>query len=150
MALAEIRSAWKALLGTVPSVGIVTDFEPWATREEEFKAFFYTPTLGILGWTITRESSDETEETHEQNFSHHMMVIRGYRALSVEGATEKGFQDLIEVIRSVMRHAQLDQLGHLCVNVGPPIVRMIEHRTYGAFLVHYAELTVRCSEHMTL
>jgi hypothetical protein len=155
VSLADIRKGLKIVLERVPGVGVVTDFEPWAVREEDFRAFFGDPIREyVLGWTITRQATEELEDTTQtpRNIADHLMVIRGYRAVAQAGATERQFQDLIEEVRAALRHEQLagEHLGGVCRSLGPPHVQAIEHRTFSDFLVHYAELHVRCRETVTL
>src|SRR5262245_60526037 len=112
MALAEIRAAIAAALAEVANIGKVTPYEPYATREEDFKAFFLDDDLGyVLGWSITREATSERDRDTEGNLATHLMVIRGYRALSTGGATETEFQDLIEAVRTRLRREQVYQFG---------------------------------------
>jgi hypothetical protein len=150
MSLADIRTAIQLAMQTIPNIGIVNDFEPWARREEHFREYFWTPSLGyILGWTITRQATRETDDTHDPtNMSEHMIVIRGYRALSDGAATERHFQDLVEVVRTALRREQLGgyHFNGTCVLVGPPQVRTIEVRTFSDYLVHYGELVQLCTE----
>lgn len=152
MSLATIRTALAAAVGQVASVGVVTDYEPLATREEDFKAFFLSSALGyVQGWTVTRESTEEfglgeDGASLEQNWANHLMVTRGYRAVGSAGSTEKAFQDLVEAVRTRLRTEQKNQLGGQAAIVGPPNARIVEARTFGGYLVHYAEITVLCRE----
>ena len=104
MSLADIRTAIQGAMQEIADVGIVNDFEPWARREEEFRAYFLHPALQhIRGWTITRQATTETDDTLDGNFSTHLMIVRGYRALADGASTEKDFQDLVEAIRTRLR-----------------------------------------------
>ncbi len=151
MPLADIRSAIQAAMQQVAAIGVVTDYEPLATRKEEFERYFKASTLAyVLGWTITRESTDERDATTEQNWSDHLIVIRGYRPIGTAGATEKDFQDLIEAVRVRLRTEQRDQLGGAATFVGPPKVRIAEPRDFAGYLVHYCEITLRCGEAVSI
>jgi len=154
MALADIRTGIQLAMQEVTRVGIVNDFEPWARREEHFRDYFFDQGLGyILGWTITRQATQETDNSHEPtNFSEHMMVIRGYRALADGASTEKDFQDLVEVVRTRLRREQLAGYHYngTCVLVGPPQVRTIEVRTFSDYLVHYGEIVQLCTEELKI
>jgi hypothetical protein len=147
MSLGDIRTAIQGAMQEVPSVGIVNDFEPWARREEEFRRYFFDrPLEHIRGWTITRQATEEIDNTLDGNFSTHLMVIRGYRALADGASTERDFQDLIEAIRTRLRAEQYGHFGGVCTLVGPPQVRVVEVRSFSDYLVHYAEITVECME----
>lgn len=147
MSVQTIRTALAAAVASVASVGVVTAFEPLATRREDFETYFKHASLAyIQGWTLTRESTDEREKDTEENWATHLFVIRGYRALGTDGSTETAFQDLVEAVRARLRREQRDQLGGEATFVGPPSVRIIEPRTFGGYLVHYAEIAVRCTE----
>ena len=147
MSLATIRTALQAAMQTVSGVGIVTDYEPLAQRKEDFERFFKSSALAyVLGWTITRESTAERDADTEQNWSEHLLVLRGFRPVGTEGATEKAFQDLIETVRVRLRTEQRDQLGGTATFVGPPQVRIVEPRNFSGYLVHYCEITLRCTE----
>ena len=149
MSLADIRTAIQGAMQEVPSVGIVNDFEPWARREEEFRVYFYDRALEhIRGWTITRQATQEVDDSQEANFSTHLMVIRGYRALANGASTEKDFQDLIETIRTRLRAEQYGHFGGVCTMVAPPQVRVVEVRSFTEYLVHYVEITVNCTEQL--
>jgi hypothetical protein len=161
VSLRDIRHAIKKAMDDIPAVGLVNDFEPWARREEDFRRYFWSPELEfILGWTITREATEETDDSHDPaNFSTHVMVIRGYRALADGASTEKQFQDLIEIVRVRLRAEQVsvDDRGNVCgglngtcLRVAPPQVRIVEVRTFGDFLVHYCELLLRCTEELPI
>lgn len=147
MSVATVRTKLQARVAFVPSVGVVTDFEPYADREEVFRMYFKHPGLDyILGWTITRERTDESPFELQANMADHLFVIRGYRALAEDGATEKAFQDLIELIRDRLRLEQVAQLDGVATLVGPPSVRLVELRQLSDFKIHYCEITLRVSE----
>lgn len=53
MALADIRTAVKALLETASGVGVVNDIDPFGNDPEHFADHFVEPTSGrINGWSI--------------------------------------------------------------------------------------------------
>lgn len=151
MALADIRAALKTTLETVPAIGVVTAYEPLATRKEHFEAYFKHAALAYMqGWTITRESSAEMTRTQARtNDRRHLMVIRGYRALASQGASEAAFQDLVEAVSDALRAKENDQLGGTADLVGPPSVRIFEPRDFAGYLVHYVEIVYPASEPKT-
>ncbi len=151
MALADIRSAIQVAMQSVTGIGVVTDYEPHVTREEDLKTFFQVAdSTQLLGWTITRESTEERDDTTGSNRARHLMVIRGYAAAANHAATEKTFQDLIEAVRTRLRQEQSAGLGGLVTFAGPPSMRLCEPRMFASFLVHYCELTFPCEEFVTV
>lgn len=153
MSLADIRSALKTTIEAVTDVGIVSDFDPLVTTEDQFRTFFFNDDLGyVLGWTITRERTEEVDAVTSLNWRSHDIVIKGYRgALEADGSAtptaEKDFQDMVEAVCVVLRNRQDDGLGGNVSIVEPPQVRVVDVRKYGdAYVVHYAEILVRCRE----
>lgn len=148
MSLADIRDAITTTVAGIANIGIVTDFDPVLTREEDFKEFFVDPGLGyVLGWCVTRERSDETDASTEQNWREHRMVIKGYRGAR-EGSlsAEKDFQDLIEDVCSALRARIDDALGQTVSILGPPNVRSVKIELFGVYLVHAVEIVVLARE----
>jgi hypothetical protein len=144
LTLADIRTVIKAAMEEVPGVGLVNDFEPYIQTETELKQFFQPQVdAGLLGWTITREKTEELDATTEANFRDHLMVIRGYAVVSLQAASEKAFQDLIEAVCDRFRQAQVDDFNAQ-VATGRPNVRIVEARQFTNTLVHYCEITLVC------
>jgi hypothetical protein len=155
--LADVRAAIKARLSAITNIGVVNDFEPAVRREEDLRTHFkHTDLDYLLGWSISRESATERHENECQNLSEHIFVLRGYRALDgTDGDTEKSFETLVETVRTTFRPEVRDVLQAAAPTaiaqfVGPPEVRIIEPREFGGVLVHYAEITLRITELVTL
>ena len=161
MALSDIRAAIATALAAVPGVGVVNAWEPHVVREEDLRTFFVAPSLGyVLGWSITREATVETDDEEYGGVAEvdgaqdvfedaaHRLVIRGYRAIDNKGATEESFQDLVEAIRDRLRQAMRAQYGDVTTQVEAPQVRVFEPREFAGVLVHYVELTQVCHEHL--
>lgn len=147
MSLADIRTAVVAAIEAVPNVGVVSDYEPYCQREEEFRTFFKSPTLGyVLGWTVSRTDTGEAWAGDRDNRVAHTIMVRGYRSLAEHGATEREFQDLIEAVRDEMRKGQRTLFGGVCRWVGPPNVRTVEARQFSDCLVHYTEIAQECAD----
>lgn len=151
MSLAQIRTALKATVETVPNVGVVTEFEPAVTREEDLTTYFVDSELGyILGWSMTRETTTGRDATNMSDFEEHLLVLRGYRAVDNKGESEKELQDLVELVRTAIRAQEATCWNGLVQFVGHPNVRIFEARLFGAVLVHYCEVTVLVTEHVTV
>jgi hypothetical protein len=149
MPLAEIRAGVKARILTVPDVGKVWTFEPHFTRDED-RALYAEYGGEIRAWTITRESTEETEEPPNTcvNFANHLLIVRHYRSMNGHAATEETFQNAVETVRDALRLEQREWFGLTEVfKCGPPSVRLVEMRMLGQAgaggpLVHYAEITL--------
>src|SRR3990167_6470997 len=82
-------------------VGGVYDYERWAAEWKKMLDIYKDPDSGkINGWTISRESSPEIFIPGCGSERRHAIVVRGYFGLEDDEASEKIFQDLIEVICS--------------------------------------------------
>ena len=150
MSLAVLRSAIKTAIESVANVGLVHDYEPYLKTDAELRTFFQvSDAAAILGWTITRERTEETDEFTEVDRDSHLMVIRGYAALNGQAATEKAFQDTIEAVRARLRQERVNRFGNL-FDVHPPNVRTVEAREYVGKGVHYCEITLACDEEVTV
>ena len=143
--LADVRAALKTALEGIAGIGIVTDYEPYFRTEAELKQFFQAAEgEALLGWTITRERTEEKDLTTELNEREHLMVIRGYAAMNVQAASEKAFQDLVETVCDRFRAAQITDFDDEIL-ADKPTVRTIEARLLGEVLVHYAEIALPCA-----
>lgn len=149
MPLAAIRTQYKAILETVPNIGVVHDYERWSVDWDKFLAQFKDPASGkILGWTITRERSPETFTPGPGSDRRYMMVLRGYMALQDTVASEKTFQDLIEAVCNTFRPKTT--LNGAVNQVEAPLqVDIVEHRLFGSVLCHYCELRQTVEETLT-
>lgn len=148
-----IRTAIKAVLGTIPNIGVIHDYERQTADPTTFLSWFRssdtaTPDEHYLqGWTISEEAIDDelmdVGGTTGNNLVTHRMVIKGYRSLDDSGASELTFLDLIESVQAKLR---ADVIGTALDGVvlgtsGPMQVRRLAYWVLGDILCHYAELT---------
>jgi hypothetical protein len=77
-------------------------------------------------------------------------VVRAYHAVDNAGASEKVLQDLVELVRAAIRAEEATCWTGLVQFVGHPQVRIFEARLFGGVLVHYCELTLVVTEHVTV
>ena len=146
MSVAILRAAIKTAIESVASVGVVTDYEPYVRTEAEIKIFFQVAeATQLLGWTVTRERTEERDSSTGLDMDQHLMVLRGYAAVNANAASEKAFQDLIETVRARLRQERVNGFGGQ-FNVHPPNVRTVEARLLSGVLVHYCEITLPCDE----
>lgn len=105
--LAQHRAALKALLLTVPDVGVVHDIEPYARSESEFRGcYLFTPAGGtahVRGWFIRRTGTREAELNLQTVLETHAWQITGLMALDYQAASEATFDGLLEAIRQAYR-----------------------------------------------
>jgi len=151
VSLSAIRASLKATIQTVPNVGVVNDFEPAITRDEDLTTYFVDPALDyILGWSMTRETTGERDASYASDFEDHLFVLRAYRAVKNADASEAELQDLVELVRTAIRAEEGPCWNGSVQFVGHPQVRIFEARMFGAVLVHYCEVTVLVTEHVTV
>lgn len=156
MALADIRTALKAILEGISGIGRVHDYERWTPEWKGVLDLYRDPTSGTLrAWTITRGATPEdlltVGGTSGQNLRRHEMVIRGYWALDDSAATEKTFQGTVEAICVELRKdPATTALGTSVLgSSGPPTVRVVGHVLLGDALCHYAEIGYTAVELVT-
>lgn len=146
MAESTVRSAIYTFLSAVTNIGVVHDYERWATDWDTFIGLFKT-TIGttpqIRGWEIRQTRVTETDESPLAR----AYKIKGYLGVSDATATEKTFVALIEAIAAKFRADQMlgtkgaPVLGHDFIQV-----ELIEERMFGSVLCHYCELALTCYE----
>jgi hypothetical protein len=146
MSLDSIIQATATILGTVPNVGNVYSYRRWAADEATFKKLFTTGSQ-ILVWTITRESteiSDEEESSHD----FHAIVIRGWMGTKDEDATERTFQSLVESVRSAFQtnRTLFDGTSYNAEFSDRVRARKVDYVKYGEYLCHYAELELKVTD----
>ena len=148
MNLPAIREQIKVILAGVAGIGVIHDYERWATDWNKFLDHYKDAGGRINGWTITRDATPErwlTNIDYERVFE---MVIRGYYGLQDAAASEILFQDLIESICDEFRGN--DTLNGTCETTCPEFggmtgksgiqVIIVEPRMFGGVLCHYCEL----------
>ena len=142
-----IRTEIYNILSGVTNIGKVYDYERWAADWNTFINLFKTTISGadqIRGWEIGRRSVTEGGETLGTNERKHTFTIRGYMGISDAAATEKTFNALIEAICAAFRvNPTLNGSADLHQDVQ---VEVIEARTFGGVLCHYAEMSLEADE----
>ena len=150
MAFADVRDEIETLLKTVVGIGKVHDYRRHTTFwDEYFKR--HVKDMRVNNWEITRRSftqevfavqnADGTEPCFHDE---HEVVINGYMSVNDEKATEKIFQALVDLVVAKFRVNNL--LNGAVILPMQMQVPIIEHRTYGGVLVHFAELTYAAIE----
>ena len=96
---AAIRAAIVARLQSVPGIGRVHAYEPYAASDAPFRELY---AIGgkILGWHLRRVGR---REVNDENEVHTDWEIRGFMALADGGASELAFDALLEAIFDAWR-----------------------------------------------
>lgn len=145
MSESMIRQQIYTILSGVPGVGKVYDYERWSVDWTKFVTLFQDSASGrILGWEMSRVAVESQFLSRVEEEVTHRFVIKGYLGLKDADATEKLFNGLIEAIRAAFRgNVTLNGVAELATPLTAPI---IDVRTFGSVLCHYAELHLAVTE----
>ena len=150
MGFADIRTEFVTLIKSVSGIGRVHDFIRHSTFLDEL---FSRHSKGgkINDWEITRISAAQELISAQGGFANepcfhntHNLVVNGYMSVTDELQSEKEFQDLIDAI--VLKIQQNNLLNNSILLPKQLQVPIIEHRTFGGVLVHFAQLTFEAIE----
>ena len=104
MSAAAIRSAIKALMLTVPDVGVVHEYERYTTDIAGIRTqYLYAPLGQLRGWNIRRATVKEFGRLHNRSVEASRWQIRGFMALNDAIASELQMDALIEGLRDAFR-----------------------------------------------
>ncbi|MDE0331595.1 MAG: hypothetical protein OXL41_06965 [Nitrospinae bacterium] len=165
----EIGDAISAEISSVPGTGRVHSYQRWSADLGKYLDLFRWPMSDgltqIRGWVLTRERAGEDVASIGSNASGgftpsglsrrtHTFLLFGIMSAEDAVGSEVAFQDLIEEICDRFRDDKvlrlLDESGSSRVlsleRLQPPQVDLIELRTFGNVLCHYAEIRVRAIE----
>ena len=148
MSMSAIRDQIKAILSAVAHIGVVHDYERWASDWAAYLELFSVITVTgtyINGWEITRKKTPSVTASVTHDKRTHTFLIRGIYGLKDSDASEITFQDLIEDICSAFRSNY--QLNSTADNTEPIQVDLVENRVFGNVLCHYCELTLIADEY---
>lgn len=150
MSEAAIRQQIFTDLSSVTNIGKVYDYERWAADWAVFINLFKTRINNvdqIRGWEIGRKAAPATYDSNAEETTNHQFFIKGYMGVKDSDATEKTFNTLIEAVRTKFRFNF--KLNGTCELAGPISVDLIDTRTFGSVLCHYAELSLPVQELFT-
>jgi hypothetical protein len=95
-------------LSEVDGVGKVHTYERYVKTKEEFELWFMDHSQGrICGWTITRGSFTDEQNTNISNTRRSKFILRGYMAVKDADKTELIFQNLIDLVCTKFRPQEL-------------------------------------------
>lgn len=140
MALSDIRTAIAGILSGVSGVGIVYEYERFASSWTDFLSLFKTTAGKINGWSITRRRTPADWDVRRVADRAHAFVLRGVYGLKDADASELDFQDQVEAV--VAAFAADRKLGNTVYDCSPVSVDVFEPRVFGTVLCHYAELSL--------
>jgi len=150
MSIVSIRSELKIILESITGIGTVHDYiRHWAGNERSFRDKFETSEHILHAWQITRRASDEKVlNQNVQNLRRHDFLFFGVYGLKDEDASEKTFQDFIEIICNTLRinSKQPAPFSGTVLRAGPPQVERVEHKNFNGKLVHSADLSIWVDE----
>jgi len=142
MSESAIRAEIKTILDGVTGIGIVHDYQRWASNKGKFIEFFKDIDTGaIYGWEITRTGAKIDKISRNYNVTHHY-VLKGYYAVRDAVESEKLFNAVIESIVSTLVNATIPATQGTSV----PQVPLIETRPVNGIQCHYCELRLDVSE----
>lgn len=165
----EIGDAILAQISSVPEAGRVHAYQRWSPDLGKYLDHFGWKTVDgltqIRGWVLTRERAGEEVSSLASNASGgftpsglsrrtHTFLLFGIMSAEDAAGSEMAFQDLIEEICDRFRDDKalrlLEESGAPRVRslerLQPPQVDLIELRTFGNVLCHYAEIRIRAME----
>lgn len=105
----QIRAALVALIGGVPDIGVVNDYERYAERASDMQRLYVATIDGVdqlRGWFVRRLATIEQDISATAGGRYvvrHTWRIQGYMALNDANASEKTFDTLIEAVRAALR-----------------------------------------------
>jgi hypothetical protein len=103
--LSAIRAQIKAVLESVPDVGIVHDYERFASTRGAMAALYKSGDR-IKGWWFDRTATREADLDLGAVRRVHTWRLVGYVSLDDADATGKTLQDLVEAIAAAFRAAR--------------------------------------------
>ena len=172
MAKSQYRAIGDAILAeisSVPEAGRVHSYQRWSADLGKYLDLFRWEAGGglarIRGWVLTRERAGEEAASLGSSASGdftpsglnrrtHTFLLFGIMSAEDAVGSEVAFQDLIE---EICDHFRDDRALRLLDESGAPRVRslerlqspqvdLIEMRTFGNVLCHYAEIRLRAIE----
>lgn len=142
------RQAIYNILRALPNIGKVYDYDRNAVDWDKFIELFKdAPSGRILGWEISRGSAQAEKISSIEEESSHGFIIRGYMGVKDADKSELLFNAKLEQIRAAFRGN--NTLGGLCLDISALSASVIDVRTFGTVLCHYAELRLTVTELLT-
>lgn len=150
MAFAAIRDEIETLLKTVDKIGTVHTYLRHTTFWNEYLQR-HVEAGEINDWEITRTATAQeliavqgSVGTEPYFHDTHSVLIIGRMSLKDDEKSEQDFQELVDNVVAKFRVNNL--LNNKVLLPKQAQVPVIEHRTFGGILIHYAEITFEAVE----
>lgn len=142
------RQAIYNIIKAIAGIGKVYDYERYANNDSDFIKLFKDASSGrILGGEISRSSCAAEKISSIEEESGHGFIIRYYMGVEDAAKTEIFFNAKIEQIRAAFRGN--NTLSGNCLDISALTATVIEVRSFGGVLCHYAELRMTVAELLT-
>ncbi len=150
MSLTAIRTELKTVLEAVTDIGPVYDYIRHAPLEKKWKLLFKTSSKILHTWFITRTAvKDEWLTSCENAIRTHSFQILGFFALKDDDASEKTFQDIIDLVVTALRNAaKQPPLSGTALSMTTPQAEPIDHRDFLKVLTHACQITFTVNEYI--
>jgi len=137
--ITQIDIVLKSATGVV--AGNVYKYDRLSKNWGEYLSSFKDDTNSVIhGYTITRVNWEEIREANYSNKRTTKWIIRGYYSLGGSGSTETTFQGIIDNIAT--KFASDPRLNSTVLSVESFNLDILEARTFGDVLCHYAEMSL--------
>ncbi len=142
---AEIAQAIARRIAGVADVGQVHEYQRYFNDEKTFKVLFFDETNErVCGWTVTRESWEESGSPNSGYQRRSTFVIRGYMGTDDANRTEIEFQKLIEnVCAEIESQYTFDDTIELN---DPPNLRLCAYGELFGVRCHHCEISIVAQE----
>lgn len=141
-----IRASLKALMESVPGIGVVHDYDRWVSDSEQLVNLFKVnpddEAAPLHGWEITREGILSIARVSTRVKATYGYVIKGYYAMRDAVESEKLFQMVIDsIVVKFLDSPIANTEGHPL-----PSVPKITPYMFAGVLCHYAEVRIQIAE----
>ena len=104
MSVANIRTQIAAVMMTVANIGVVHQYERYASNIAQLKALYFSaPHDQIRGWNVRRVNTKETGQIQQRSVEIIRWRLSGYMGLNDALSTELTMDSLIEGLRDAFK-----------------------------------------------
>lgn len=153
MSQATIRSELDTILSAVSNIGVVHDYERFATEWSTLLDLFKTTVGGvdqIRGWTIGYNGKSapggDPQEFGNRWIESHRFIVRGFIGLDDSAETEKTAAALANSVTAAINGDADLYNPDTYYDTPPTEIRAFELRKFGSVLCHYTEILVTVKE----
>ena len=136
-------------ISSIPDIGQVHDYSRYSGSNTEYRNLFKYQRKGqkknvtLRGWMFSREAAPAVATEGNVFERVHAWTIRGYQQVEDAQASEREFQDNVDLVMEKFEDDFWLEKGAVRVahRTTPITAVRIIHVTYAGVLCHYAELT---------